>query len=158
MEKSNILEIFRDAMNLERDGVKFYRKAAKHSKNQKAVEVFKKLADDELQHLESLEVTYDKLVKENEWMVMKDMATPQSKELKTEDVFEDEPVNEQYDEADAVERGINAEKDSIALYEKAQKECNIDDAGKCDVFKALVDFEKEHLKALKELKGKMVRK
>ncbi len=155
MEHHNILEILRDAMELEREGARYYTKAAKHTKLDSSRKVFKKLAVDEMSHLDKLEQVFDEFCENNEWMVEADVALPVSKELDTSDVFEEDKIAGEFDETQAVELAISAEKNSINLYRTALKECKPEHAAGCKLFKWLVEFEKTHVEELKKLKAEI---
>lgn len=147
----NTLEVLREAMDLERDGFKFYKKAAASSADRKTKEVFIRLAADEKNHLEKLELLYDNLSENEEWLVLQDLMQQEtSKQLPEFDVFEDDIKDGQLDEKTALDIGIKAEQDSIDFYKKAMTEC-ADERG-CEIFKWLVDFEQDHLLALKQRK------
>jgi rubrerythrin len=153
MASSNALEVIREAMHIEKEGMRFYRKVAKYSKDRKTAGLFKQLAHDELTHLERLEAVFNSLVENNEWMAEKDLMDVKTDVLKEKDLFDSDVSDEggEFDEFDAVERGIKAEEDSIALYRKATQECQANgEQGGCAVFKWLLEFEKGHLKLLKE--------
>jgi rubrerythrin len=157
MEKVNALEILREAMHIEKEGGKFYTRAAKVCRDRFAAEVFTRLAGDELNHLEKLELVYDNLAENSEWLVEMDLLNPGRKVLEATEVFDNDisPADDGLDQAGAIDRGIKAEEDSIRLYKKALEGCKGPNAGGTAVFKWLLDFEKGHLKELKELKQKL---
>ena len=121
MEQVNALEVIREAMELEKEGVKFYRKAAKCAKSKGTEKVFNQLSDDEFKHLEKLELVYDNLAENNEWLVMKDLM--ESDRGETPDIFNEDFDEEEIDELEAVELGIKAEEDSIRFYRDAYEKC-----------------------------------
>jgi len=154
MEKINVLEILREAMDLEREGMRFYHKAAKHAEDKRAKEVFKILADEEMMHFEELELVFDQFCEQDEWMVEKDLSEAEPvKELDTESVFNEDGMDQAMDDMAAIDLGIEAEKKSIDLYKTALSDCKLNEHEKgCKIFSWLIDFEKEHLKRLKSLR------
>ncbi len=158
MERVNALEILREAMELEKDGIKFYSKTAKSCKDADIESVFKQLAEDELNHLEKLELLYDSLAENNEWLVMQDMMDEGSRKLEDTDLFEEDFECEDVSELEAIDRGIKAEKDSIEFYRKALTECRVEAEKGCELFKWLGDFERGHLRLLKEHRKALVSK
>ncbi|MBD3387856.1 MAG: hypothetical protein GF416_02300 [Candidatus Altiarchaeales archaeon] len=153
MEQVNALEVLREAMKLEREGVKFYRRVAKCSRNKSSAEVFRKLADDELQHLEKLELVYDNLAENNEWLVMKDLM--ETRRESPPEVFDEDFHDDEVDELSAVDMGIKAEEESIEHYKSALRECDLSDEEGCEIFKWLIDFEATHLRILKDLRREL---
>jgi rubrerythrin len=151
MEHVNELEILREAMQIESDAVRFYKQAAKCcSANKKTEEVFKQLAEEEMQQLDKLEVLYDNLVENKEWLVMQDLMDSQHRKMEELKVVEEDLDDEEFDEVTAIDTGIKAEEDSIKFYKEAMRECETGDVRGCEVFKWLVDLEKDHLKRLKD--------
>ncbi|MBU0762647.1 MAG: ferritin family protein [Candidatus Altiarchaeota archaeon] len=158
MEHHNILEILRDAMDLEREGAKFYNKAAKHSKSELVKDIFKRFAQDEMNHFDKLEMLFDEYCENNEWMVEADVAKSPDKELETSNVFDDRKLDAEFNELEAVEIALKAEHESMELYRTALNECGQEfDAG-CALFKWLIDFEKQHIAELKKLKSELLKK
>ncbi len=157
MEKINVLEILREAMDLEREGMRFYHKAEKHVQNQKVKDVFKILAADEMRHFEDLELVFDHLCQKEEWMVERDLSEAEpTKELETETVFDEDGMDNAISEMKAIDLGIDAENRSIDMYKRALSECQLNEHEKgCKIFSVLIGFEKDHLRILKELKVEM---
>jgi len=152
MEQVNALEILREAMHLEKEGMRFYTKAAKCASNPRARQVFKRLAQDELGHLEKLELVYDNLVETSEWLVMQDLADSSKGGQADVDVFEQGLGDEGLDEFGAIETGIRAEKESIEFYKRSRDECGGGDHRGKELFNWLISFEKQHLSLLQDLK------
>jgi len=156
VERVNSLQILREAMQIEKDGIRFYKKAVKASKNKRVEDLFRRLAADELDHLEKLEMVYDNLAENNEWLVDKDLMEAKPRTLEAAAVFENDiAAEDDMDELEALGRGIKAEEDSIVLYKKALGECQTDGRG-CVIFKWLLDFEKNHLKLLRDMRKEIV--
>ena len=156
MEHHNVLEILRDAMDLEREGAKFYKKAAKTCKNQDVSDLFKMLSEEEMMHFDQLEVLFDEFCENNEWMVEADIASTPKKELDFDnEVFDEEDLDHDFNEIEAINLGIEAENHAIKLYTTALEECNLEHRKGCEIFQWLIDFEKSHLHQLKDLKKKL---
>jgi len=142
----NALEALREAMELEHEGYKFYSKAAQAcGDDNETREIFKKLARDEKKHIESLELIYDTLSQENRWLVMQDLLHD-GMNIEEPDIF-DEEVDEDLTPVEALKRGIESEEQAVEFYHKLFQEC--EDTNGCEIFKWLVDFEKDHVKTLK---------
>lgn len=157
MEQVNSLEVLREAMHIEKEGIRFYRRAAKGSKNRKTQDLFLRLAREELLHLEKLELVYDNLAENSEWLVDLDLSENEPKVLKDIEIFDaDVEVEEELDEFSALDRGIRAEEDSIRLYKKASEDFKGIRGGGHAIFTWLLAFEHEHLKSLRERRKELV--
>jgi rubrerythrin len=157
MGQLNSLELLRESMRVEHDGIMFYRKAARLSKTRPVQKLFKKLADEELNHLEKLELVYDSLAETDEWLVDKDLLESAPKNLKDVEAYEEEiQFDNDLDELGMIERGIRAEEDSIRLYRKAMEDCKSGDKRGCIMFDWLIKLEKGHLAALKDMRNAVV--
>jgi rubrerythrin len=157
MQELNPLEILREAMQIEKDGIRFYKRASHLSKNKKTHDMFLRLAQDELTHLEKLELVYDNLAENNEWMVDKDLMDAGPKRLRGLDEFEaDLEAGSDMDELGAIDQGIKVEEDSIRLYKAAAEDGKVVREGGHSVFKWLTDFERGHLSVLKERRKELV--
>lgn len=156
MERVNALEALREAMRIEKEGIHFYTRSAKLAKNRDVSDLFHTLAEQELEHLEKLELVYDNLAENNEWMVMKDlMESGKGKDVP--DIFEGE-ADEDLDEISAIDVAIRAEEESIEFYKGVFEECEKTSENGCEIFSWLIGFEKEHLKMLKNVRKTLTSK
>lgn len=141
----NALEVLRTAMQIERDGYAFYRAAAAATRQSSGVKMFLSLARDEMEHLAKLEMAYCSLTKGEQWPSLR-----HSTHCKRE-VF---PASQQVvcdvkpdsGEVTALQRGIQAERDSIAFYQSAMEEAT--DAEPAEMYRYLLGEEKAHLSIL----------
>ncbi|MBD3262355.1 MAG: hypothetical protein GF334_11940, partial [Candidatus Altiarchaeales archaeon] len=81
------------------------------------------------------------------------MQQENSKQLPEFNAFEQDIKDEQLEEDTALDIGVKAEEDSIDFYRKAGTECQ-DERG-CEIFRWLEDFEKKHLKQLRQREKKL---
>jgi len=135
-------------MQIERDGIRFYARAAKVCRDRKTQDMFTKLAADEVNHLEKLEMAYDNLAEHKEWLVGKDLLDSEPKKMKDLELFEEDISGEDLSEEEALKRGIKAEEDSIRLYKNAHESFEGQEGG--EIFKWLLEFERQHLQTLKK--------
>jgi rubrerythrin len=157
MNTVNSLEVLREAMQLEKDGVRFYLRAAKACKHKRTKALFKGLANDELNHLEKLELVYDNLATNNEWLVDEDILDTKPKLMKDLEAFEEDiQIEGGWDEQKALEHGIKAEEDSIRLYQSALNEFS-NERGGAAIFKWLLSFERDHLLRLQKRRSQIGR-
>lgn len=147
----NALDAVNVAIEMERSGHKFYTGAAALARDENGKEMFSRLANDELAHVYWLMAVRQSLIKTGEFgdvdQLVKDGGTASQEDLPAFPLsargFEITPETR---ELEALEMGIQAEKDSIAFYEKAA-EMTEDPAGRA-LFKRLADWEDEHRRLL----------
>ncbi len=147
-------EAFKVAINLEREGLKFYTGVAKNTKDEKRRRVFLKLAEDEKVHLE----LFKKLDEESPSgpvgrpKEIDDEILTYLNSLIDTGVFKrakERPRDlKSLKDVDALQVGIQAEKDSILFYQEAHKN-SVTPSGK-KAFKRLIGEEKKHLIILTE--------
>ena len=152
MGTANPLELLRQAMDLEREGMKFYSKASKCARDRKVAELFRRLSAEEGTHFEMLEQVHDHLARNNEWLVMKDLMEQGDRVVLHADIFASDVPCGELDDLAAIALGIKAEEDSIRFYREAFDGCHVGNKGGCEVFKWLVDFEREHLRTLTKIR------
>ncbi len=132
-------------MQIERDGYAFYAAVARETKDSNAVKMFLSLARDEMEHLGRLETVYCALTKDTQWPTVKRSTAP------ARNVF---PAPQQAASAAppdtrelaALERGMQAEVDSVAFYQQALGDANNPEARA--VYEYLIQEERKHLRIL----------
>jgi rubrerythrin len=123
----NEAEILGTALKLERKGSKFYSEAEKKTENETGKNMFRQLAKEEEEHIESLKKMFKNLYPE--------------KPFKDIPLFEVR-ISEYSGEVEALKIAIDMEKQSIEFYSD-WAEGNLE-----SLFKELIEFEKEHLELL----------
>jgi rubrerythrin len=154
----NALEVLEKAMQLEKDGLQFYRQAAERIGDEPVAAVFNKLANDESDHLDILESQYESLASHETWMVFQELyKEDEETDSKSTHVFDSEKLHHLIVDGmtpqQAVKVGIKIEKDSIKYYASHAKTCG--DPSGVEMFKRLEEFEKEHLLELEKLLKKI---
>ena len=154
--KKNIDEI--EAIELgiviEEEGGKFYSAYAQKEENFETREVFLKLAHDEEEHIKILEklhveVCGNKLCTYEDKYMISDLL----KEVKENGIFSQkgkvgQVIGKVGTSQEALQVGIEAEKQGVDFYAKLAKKVNTPSTAK--VFNSLAEIEKGHLKILKE--------
>jgi rubrerythrin len=147
-----LLPVFRDAMELERRGIAFYTKAAEITSNAGGKRMFQTLAHDEEEHLAYLHKGLHSLVEDGTLPSLPPHKVAEAVEAPTRsEVFASpkeaaEEVKATAGDLDALKRGIEAEKDSIALYRQAAQAARAAEAE--EVLEALAIWEEGHLTIL----------
>ena len=148
-------ELLDVAVNMERTGAAFYETMVNCAKSRKAKTAFKYLADQEKQHIKA----YQSMLKD-----VADAPPPESyteeydeylKTLADSGVFSSERAacklaENTSSDADGIDLGIRAEKDSILFYTELHDLVRRSDA---KVIDRIIEEERSHLKRLSELKA-----
>jgi rubrerythrin len=148
-------ELLDVAVNIEKSGAAFYETMVNCAKSKKAQTAFKYLADQEKQHIKA----YQSMLKD-----LADAPPPESyteeydeylKSLVKSAVFSSEKAactlaEKTSGDAEGIDFGIRAEKDSILFYTELQ---DLVRRGDAKVISSIIEEEKSHLKRLSELKA-----
>ncbi len=152
-------ELLDTAVNIEKAGAAFYETMVGCARSPKAQTAFKYLADQEKSHIEA----YQKMLGS-----LTDSPPPESyteeydrylKSLADSGVFSSEKeacslAEKAASDAEGIDLGIRAEKDSILFYTELQNLVRRADA---KVVSSIIDEERSHLKRLSELKAGLAR-
>ena len=147
------------AVNIEEDGLAFYKALAAGATDPRVKAVFLRLATEEVDHVHEIR---EKIPTEGaEYLTYDDASLydAYAAHLFRTDIFPHEDrAKPQLEKVkgpiDAIELGMKAESDSIHFYEVAAKACT-HPAGKA-AFQALIEEEKEHFRLLEELRDKLL--
>jgi len=139
------LELLRAAMQIEQDGYTFYSAAAAATKDSMAVKMLLSLARDEMEHLGKLESVYCTLSKDKHWPAVQ---LPSRARHRVFPAPGQAAANVKPDtrELAALQRGIQAEEDSIAFYRQAMVQT---DPEALAMYQYLIGEEQGHLAILK---------
>jgi len=140
------LDLLRIAMQIEADGYAFYSAAAAETKDANAVKMFLSLARDEMEHLGKLEMVYCALTKDKEWPSVERKPSRIAHRVFPAPEEAAGGVTPNTRELAALKRGIQAEKDSIAFYQKALEEA-VDPEARA-MYEYLIGEEEGHLAIL----------
>lgn len=141
------------AIQTEKDGREFYKRAAGKTDDRGGKILFTSLADDELDHLRLLETQKEALLQEGRWLPESETGA-QTRPTKVEGapIFSREAVAEDINaytsELSALRMAYLIEKDAVAFYSRAASETE-DPHGKA-MYEWLVAMEKEHQRILQE--------
>ncbi len=145
-----LMDVLVQAMKLESDGRKFYETIAAHMTDPEAAAMFKKLADDEVDHFNYIERQYQALEAGKSWAAIPEMATvevidavsvvfPPEKEVLAE--LPTHPTEE-----DALLFALGVEDKSFKLYYNSAHTAKDPEAQK--LFKQLAGAEQIHFNVL----------
>ena len=138
------------AMKLERDGEAFYKDAAARTEDAKGKRMFETLARDEVVHFETLQSIYQSLCAGKSCPALETIEKRLGRVKTPHPIFPKAKGRAEKavtHELEALERGIKAEKDSIALYSKGSKEAGANGTARW-LYDRLVEQERAHLAIL----------
>ncbi|MDF2890063.1 MAG: hypothetical protein K0R80_430 [Clostridia bacterium] len=145
----NVAEIIQMAINVEREGYETYADIAKHTADEKVKAVFVILAEQEKKHAETftnlLKVMSDSNKIEADYLFDENVVS-YFKALTEKKVFEPDRMNHANNIATAVEaikEGINAEKNSVLLYNDLLKSTDIPEVK--NALELIIAEEKQHI-------------
>jgi rubrerythrin len=142
----DVLKAIETAIRIEKDGLAFYTEAAKQTGDPNGKKMFKTLARDEAAHLMLFQDARQALLERGNWLSPEQVAAISPGEFNHPPVF---PTGDQAKaieipkrELAALQRGIQAEEDSIAFY--SQEMDKTDDPDGRAMYAYLVEQEEGH--------------
>jgi rubrerythrin len=140
------LQAIETAIQIEKDGLEFYTEAAKQTADPSGKKMFQSLARDEAAHLKLFETVRESLSKEGNWPSPEEVAAIGPKQRAHPPIFptgdEVKSVEVPQRELAVLQRGIQAEEDSISFYSEARDK-TADPDGKA-LYAYLIEQEKGH--------------
>ncbi len=116
------LDTLNKAMKLEQDGRRFYLQAAQMSDDAEAQEMFRRLADDELNHYNYLQREYASLLCDERWCVIPELEGVEPVDVE-QPIFPEKDLSEALGEDATLENvlifALDAEDKSIKLYQES---------------------------------------
>lgn len=151
----NVAEVIQMAINIEREGYEFYSKIAKHAADETSKAIFVILAEQEKKHIETFTNLLDVLssiYKTDGSYMFDENVSGYFKALTEHKVFRPDRM---YDASDmtsakeAIEEGLNAEKNSILFYNELLKNTTITEVK--NSLELIIEEEKKHIVDLNNL-------
>lgn len=132
------------AIDIEKNGYSFYTEAAKQTEDPRGCAMFTRLAQDETRHLEWLTKHKESLERSGQWEKTEQLKAIPSLAHRVFPQFSGKPTTkkDKTRELEALRRGIQAEKDSIALYREMTEK--IEDPSAKATFNRLAKEEENH--------------
>jgi len=149
MVEEDVKKAIQTAIQMEKDGYSFYKKAAAQTSSEMGRTVFESLADDEELHLDVFEKLFEDKVGTDEW---NDLVNSSKKytELKIfpKDLTDTEAVDPDTNELDALNFAMNSEQEAIDYYTKIKENTQDDEVKK--IIDEIIEQEKSHYMILQE--------
>ena len=113
-EITDIIQAIKAAIQMEKDGYAFYKKAAAQTSNEMGQSIFESLAKDELIHLDVFEKIFNKALGEKQWNdLINSNKKYESINLFPKDLKEIEGANPNIDELDALRMAMESEQIAV---------------------------------------------
>ena len=142
------VEALQVALDTEKKGYRFYKIAAKSSKDPKGQEVFEHLARDEVEHMGVIATMYESLTRDEPWMTYEEAFEKYGETPKEKIIFPDVPeeAQEDFDDIKALEEALEFEKKAVLFYMKQAEES---DSEKARIFyQSLIEIEEGHVQII----------
>jgi len=143
----NIKDAIKTAIQMEKDGYSFYKKAAAQTNSDMGKTIFEGLAADEQMHLDVFEKMFEETVSNTEW---NDLVLSSKKYAKIpvfpKDLKEIEGDNPNSSELDALRMAMDSEKEAIEYYSKIKE--NLNDSEVIKIIDEIIEQEKNHYSIL----------
>jgi rubrerythrin len=143
----NVRDAIKTAIQMEKDGYSFYKKAAAQTNSDMGKTIFEGLAADEQMHLDVFEKMFEETVSNAEW---KDLVLSSKKYAKIpvfpKDLKEIEGDNPNSSELDALRMAMDSEKEAIEYYSKIKE--NLNDSEVIKIIDEIIEQEKNHYSIL----------
>ena len=146
-DMENIKDAIKTAIQMEKDGYSFYKKAAAQTNSDMGKTIFEGLAADEQMHLDVFEKMFEETVSNAEW---KDLVISSKKYAEIpvfpKDLKESEGDNPNSSELDALRIAMDSEKEAIEYYTKIRE--NLNDSEVIKIIDEIIEQEKNHYSIL----------
>jgi len=148
-ESEKVKDAIKTAIQMEKDGYSFYKKAAAQTTSNMGKSIFESIANDELLHLEIFKKMFNDIVGKDEWNEL----VNSSKKYSNINVFpknlkEAAGANPDVNEIDALRIAMDSEKEAIDYYGEIKE--NLADQDVKKVIDEIIEQEKNHYSLLEK--------
>ena len=145
----NVMDAIKIAIQMEKDGYAFYKRAASQTNSDMGHSLFESLSQDELQHLNVFEKLFQQKVDKVDWDALvntrkKYVDIP----IFPKDLSAVEGSDPDINELDALHIAMDSEKEAIDYYNKIRE--SITDNDTEDILTEIIEQEKNHYQLLEE--------
>jgi rubrerythrin len=148
-EISEVKEAIKTAIQMEKDGYSFYKKAASQTSSEMGKSFFESLAHDEQVHLDIFQKIFENKVGKKEWDTLVNSSKKYSDlPIFPKDLESTEGANPNLDELDALRIGMDSEKEAIDYYNKIKQTTTNTDVK--NIIDEIIEQEKKHYLLLEQ--------
>lgn len=143
LDIKNVKDAIKMAIQMEKDGLSFYQKAAMQTSSNLGKIVFKSLESDELLHLEVFQKLFDEKIGKDEWYNLVNTSKKYADiQIFPKDLQKIEGANPDTNEIDALRMAMDSEKKAIEFYTSIIK--NVSDKEVKKIIDEIIRQEKSH--------------
>jgi rubrerythrin len=147
--EEDVKNAIKTAIQMEKDGFAFYKKASAQTSSDMGREIFDSLANDEQLHLEVFQKLFEDRIKKSEWNNLVNSSKKYADiDIFPKDLQQIEGANPDTNELDAIKIAMDSEKDAIEYYIKIKEKTNEDDIKR--IINEIIEQEKNHYSILQE--------
>lgn len=147
-EIEDIKEAIKTAIQMEKDGHSFYKKAAAQTTSEMGKSIFESLANDELVHLDVFQKMFEDKISKSEWNQLVNSSKKYADmPIFPKDLKAVEGTNPDTNELDALRMGMDSEKESIDYYTTLKENTSQDVQ---EIINEIIQQEKNHYSILEQ--------
>jgi len=145
----DVKNAIKTAIQMEKDGYAFYKKASAQTSSDMGREIFDSLANDEQLHLEVFQKLFEDRINKSEWNNLVNSSKKYAEiDIFPKDLQQIEGANPDTNELDAIKIAMDSEKDAIEFYGKIKEKTKEDDIKR--IINEIIEQEKNHYSILQE--------
>lgn len=149
MIDEDVKNAIKTAIQMEKDGYAFYKKASAQTSSDMGREIFDSLANDEQLHLEVFQKLFEDRINKSEWNNLVNSSKKYAEiDIFPKDLQQIEGANPDTNELDAIKIAMDSEKDAIEYYGKIKEKAKEDDIKR--IINEIIEQEKNHYSILQE--------
>lgn len=147
-EIEDIKEAIKTAIQMEKDGHSFYKKAAAQTTSEMGKSIFESLANDELVHLDVFQKMFEDKISKSEWNQLVNSSKKYADmPIFPKDLKAVEGTNPDTNELDALRMGMDSEKEAIDYYTTLKENTSQDVQ---EIINKIIQQEKNHYSILEQ--------
>jgi rubrerythrin len=139
---SQVVDVIKEAIRLEINGRAFFNRAAEMTHNQLGKKMFRKLAQDELRHLDAFGELFSSVLGGDDWKKLVDKEEPEGPSALIEELKSRARKEHRAGELEAISIGMQLERNAVDFFEKSAKQTT-DEAAR-EIFEKICDEERLH--------------
>lgn len=149
MIDEDVKNAIKTAIQMEKDGYAFYKKASAQTSSDMGREIFDSLANDEQLHLEVFQKLFEDRINKSEWNNLVNSSKKYADiDIFPKDLQQIEGANPDTNELDAIKIAMDSEKDAIEYYGKIKEKTKEEDIKR--IINEIIEQEKNHYSILQE--------
>jgi len=139
----NVQEAIKTAIQLEKDGQAFFNQAAEETSNELGKKMFRKLAGDEVRHLQTFKKMFQTITDPKTWKQLMASGSPQKRMLFFDQkAAQRTPAEKGAGELNALQQALEVERKAITFFKETAQETDDPEAKR--IFEAIAREEEGH--------------